>query len=387
MKDAAAVLERIEKGIKGVDKRVSNFETRLTAVEDVLKSRAGTGADLPGVEDENEKFSFARAIHAIAFQDWSRAGFEKSVFEETRKRALAAGQDTKGGFLVPNQLMGEMIELLRANVVVQAMGATNLNNLQGSPVEISKQTGGIVGSWVGENEEISEEEQTFGMVKLTPKQASAMVKVSNRSLNLSNPALEQIVRNDIAEQLARLIDLAALRGIGSENQPLGIVNTPGINSVVIDATNGGEISYDFLVDMETEVDEDNALRGRLGYVFHPRIKAKIQKLKDADNRPLFQWDPSIAQPSRTLIGYPWMTTTQLPKNLSKGSNNDLSEIIFADWSQLLWGTWGGLMLDASREAGDSFAKNQTWVRGIMEVDVALRHEESFCLINDAKTGA
>jgi len=42
-----------------------------------------------------------------------------------------------------------------------------------------------------------------------------------------------------------------------------------------------------------------------------------------------------------------------------------------------------LEIMASRETSDAFAKNQTWVRIIQDVDVAVRHPESFCLINDA----
>jgi len=40
---------------------------------------------------------------------------------------------------------------------------------------------------------------------------------------------------------------------------------------------------------------------------------------------------------------------------------------------------------ASQETSDAFEKVQTWIRKIQEMDIAVRHVESFCLINDAKS--
>ena len=40
------------------------------------------------------------------------------------------------------------------------------------------------------------------------------------------------------QQMALGIDLAAIAGTGINNQPLGILNTPGVGSVVIGASGG-----------------------------------------------------------------------------------------------------------------------------------------------------
>ena len=80
------------------------------------------------------------------------------------------------------------------------------------------------------------------------------------------------------------------------------------------------------------------------------------------------------------------STTQIPTNLSKGGGGaTLSEAYFGNWQELLIGQWGGLEFMASGETSDAFAKNQTWIRVIQEVDVAMRHAESFVLCNDAIT--
>ena len=59
------------------------------------------------------------------------------------------------------------------------MGATLLDNLVGSPVEIPKQTGGATAYWVGENEPLTGSDQTLGQLQLTPKLVGALVELSN----------------------------------------------------------------------------------------------------------------------------------------------------------------------------------------------------------------
>src|SRR3990170_2350591 len=79
------------------------------------------------------------------------AGFEKEVFDETRKKALGAGTPADGGYIVPTEYVAELIEMLVAEAIVVKLGATVINDLKGNPVEFPKQVGGATAFWVGEN--------------------------------------------------------------------------------------------------------------------------------------------------------------------------------------------------------------------------------------------
>ena len=76
-------------------------------------------------------------------------------------------------------------------------------------------------------------------------------------------------------------------------------------------------------------------------------------------------------------------TTQIPINLTKGAGTALTEVYFGNWEELIIGQWGGMEIALSTETSDAFEKDQTWVRVLQEVDIAVRHPESFCLVNDA----
>ncbi|MBN1253985.1 MAG: phage major capsid protein [Deltaproteobacteria bacterium] len=364
--------------------KIAELQGRCTFLEEQLKSR---GVSLPGVNEEKTKFSFVNAIRAIRFGDWTGADFEKEVFAQVAKQ-LGTDTGPAGGYIVPVQYVAELIELLKAEAIVVALGATVLDGLVGSPVEFPKQTGGATAYWVGENEAITASAQTLGQLKMSPKSIAALVKMSNRLLKLSNPSVEAMVRRDIAQAVALGIDLASLRGSGTEHEPLGIANTSKIKTVAL-GTDGDWFTLDSIVDMEGQLEDANALRGKLGIAWHGKVKRHLKKTKIAqysgDTGGQWVMLPMSDKMLSDIIGYMFKTTTQIPTNLTKNSGTNLSEVYFGNWQELLIGQWGGLEILASQETSDAFEKNQTWVRIIQEVDIGLRHPESFCLCSDAKT--
>ncbi len=271
------MLGTISSSVMSLSDAQKNLDTRLKDLEERTAPRRVIPR-MPGLEDEAKSFSLTRAINAIVTGDWSSAGFEREVFDQTKKRAASTNDDSNLGYFVPNEVLPGFIELLTAESVVNQMGATVLSNLSGVPVEIPKQTGGATAYWVEENASITDSDLSAGQLALTPKAVAAMVKMSNRLLRLSNPSVEAMVRSDIARVIALAIDLAALRGTGVAGQPIGIANTANINTVEIGA-NGGAPNFDHLYDMQYELQKDNAYRGNLGYIFHPATRRRLVKTK------------------------------------------------------------------------------------------------------------
>ena len=63
---------------------------------------------------------------------------------------------------------------------------------------------------------------------------------------------------------AAKVDNAALDGTGSSGEPTGILNTSGIGDVSTGGTSGNaNLTYGNVVDIVTEVSQDNALIGNL----------------------------------------------------------------------------------------------------------------------------
>uniref|UniRef100_A0A7C5ALH4 Phage major capsid protein n=1 Tax=Desulfobacca acetoxidans TaxID=60893 RepID=A0A7C5ALH4_9BACT len=380
----------IEKLMREIADELPDLKRRVAELETKTRARKWLGGDDGG---DTMKFSLFKAIRGVVLNDWAEASHERDVIYSHR-RDLTTTPDSSGGYLVPSREIPELIEMLQAQTTVVQAGATVLQDLKGSPVTIPKQTAGATAYWVAENSAITPSDLTFAQVSLTPRKVAAMVKLSNELLAMSLPQAEAVVRQDLVQQLSLAVDLAALRGSGTNGQPTGVANTSGINTIAL-GTNGSYLSsLDLFFDMVAELEEGNALRGKLAFICHPKVKAALRKLKTPqysdDTGGEYTLPPLVTailatdQALEQAVGYPILASTQLPTNLTKGTSTNCTEIYFGNWADLLIGQWGGLSILASPHAGDAFAKDMTWVRVTMVVDVAVRHPESFCLCSDLR---
>lgn len=342
---------------------------------------------IPGLEFEKDKFSLLRAINAIATKNWSKAGFEKEVFENTSdlKKTMSTESDTAGGYVVPTQVLGDFIELFRAALVTKQLGATYIDGLSGSPVEVPGQAGGATVYWLGEDNPngITASDLTLKQSQMTPHGAGALVKLSNRLLRMSNPSIEALVRQDVASAMAEAVDLAALRGIGANAQPLGIMNVTGVLTEDLVGIDKKVQIWSAMYDIENKLSEANSLKGKLGWCFHPRVRKYLAQARvgsgsaSEDGMGQFVADPITQAQLASYIGYPYVATTNMTINTA--ASPDESEMIFGNWAELIIGVWQGMTIMASQEASTAFEKNQTWIRFVQEVDCMVRHPESFCI--------
>src|SRR5579885_1341664 len=310
---------------EALEKKQEAIEVRLSDIEKWAPRKTGLGGvTLPGLADEKKPFSFAKAFAGAAYQSkgqdiWDSidAGFEREVLQQATKKSIDTGTGgSGGGLVVPQEYTNQIIPLLRAKTAVIKAGATVLEGLSGSPVAIPKQTGAGQAYWLGQNASIPTGDATFGQVQMTPHVMAARVQYSNLLNILSNPSIEELIRNDFARIAALELDRVALRGSGSSNQPLGIVNIAGIQTLPI-GTNGGTYTFDVASQALALLDSANALGEKVGFVTHPKVSWKMRR----ERIPQFSGDaggayvtlPIISDAKlNEMLGYPMFTTTQLP---------------------------------------------------------------------------
>lgn len=367
------------------DKALAEQKRAIAAIRNGFESRGAVY--LPDLEEQENKagrkFSLARACQAIDRNNWNKAGLEKETFQETEKKAQALDPDSAGGYLVPAQVEEEVIGLLDNMAVFRAMGAFVMSGLRSSPLRIPRINSGATGYWVGESTAITDSSMAFEQISLMPRKSAALVILSNELVSDGGPGVEALVRQDIATRLALLQDLAFFRGSGSSNQPLGMANTSGINTVTLNATP----SLNWLIDMIAELMTDNNFGGRLGWAMHSRTWKDLWKLQDTDGRNLIQ--PDLQAVSNTggspwtgrLWGIPYWITNQLPITL--GGTSDESEMYLMRTDDIIIGEWGGLNLLRSEHY--RFAEDDIAIRATQRVDIITRHPESVVLTNDVRT--
>jgi len=357
---------------------------RQKTIEDALRERL-----IKGGRDQEQlpekKWSWARVCAAAARRDWALAPFEKGeidAFMETKAAQLLAGVFGQGGALVPPQHMTELIELLRAELIIQRLGVRMMDGLIGSPVVIPKQTGGATAAWLGENAQLPQGSITTGQLQLQPHKLGVFLPISNDLILLSNPGVEGIVREDLARAMAEKFEDSFFNGTGTLAEPLGLKNwSPAITSIAGTWTSADTASaanmltdLNILKDFLKQLRLDKAFRGSLAWAMNPVSWAAIGKLVDANNRPFLQVDPSDDTRQR-LLGYPVYVSTLV-------SPTGTDAIYFGNWQDTIVGTWAAMTLDATSQGDTAFRSDETWIRAILRADVAVRLEKSIATKTD-----
>jgi HK97 family phage major capsid protein/HK97 family phage prohead protease len=351
-------------------------------------------------------YSLVRAASAFASKDWRGAGLELEASDAVATklgrrargffvpfevlsapigRAVEKAGSATGAALVGTELVSaSFVELLRNRARVRALGATMLPGLI-QDVDIPRQTGAATAAWLAEGGTSTPSDSAFDAVALSPKTVAASTNVTRRMLLQGAPAIEMLVRADLATVLALAVDLAAMFGTASGNQPRGIVNVSGVGSVAI-GTNGGAPTWPHMIALESEVAIDNADGGSLGYITNSKVRGKLKATEKATNTAEFVWEqpPGTEAGFGVLNGYRAAVSNQVPSNLVKGTSGAVcSAIIFGDWSALLIGEWGTLDVMADPYALGS--SGGVVLRGFYDVDIAVRHPEAFAVLTDATT--
>ncbi len=365
------------------DKRDADLMEKLgKALDEKLEARFADEArrraqfEVPGLgKKETQKFSFAKLIWGKRSGDFSQCQYELEVCRAvSQNKDLSAGTDSAGGFLVPNEvLVNELIPLLKEQAIAFKLGARQWNDLRNSPVQIPKKTGASTLYWVGEAPAagVTKSDVTFSQMEMNPHTAAIRVAISNRLLMQSAGAAEDIVRQDIAEEMALGVDAVFFNGIGVSNQPKGILQAAGINTVTSFGAASGVTAWDKLIDMLYELRKDKVL-GPYAWAMHPAVLREFQQMKDQN-----ETDTDGAQPktrrmfdslpiSTKLMGYPFETTMALPAN----------DILLGQFNWSGVGFWSTMTMKVSDIPG--WANLVTEVMATIDVDVGIRREEAFC---------
>ena len=361
-------------------------------------------ADIGLSDKETKQYSFLRAINALA-NPTDRKAQESAKFEaecshavadktgkasrglyvpnEVLKRDLTVGTATAGGNTVATNLLAQdFITLLRNAMILDKLGIRMLSGLSGN-IAIPRATGGATAYWVAESASPTESQQAFDQVTMSPKTVGAFSDISRKLLLQSSVDVEGFVRQDLATVLGLALQAAAINGSGASNQPLGILNTTGIGDVA-GGTNGLAPALSHIVELETDIAVANADTASMAYLTNAKVRGKLkQTFSNATYGEIPLWQTG-ANGDGTLNGYRSVVTNAVPSNLTKGTSSGVcSAIIFGNFSDLIMGLWGSLDLMVDPYTNSTSGTVRVVV--LQDVDVAVRHAESFSAMLDALT--
>ena len=318
----------------------------------------------------------------------SRSAQMRNYLNAIYQRDQLVGDPLLGGNLVETDLLEErFIDIFRNKSIMRQMGMQSLTGLTGY-VDIPKQTAGAVDGnyvyWIPEDTDVGLISSQFGLVKFRPKNVGSYMYVTRSMLLHSSIGMDNFVRRELAIALALGIDQAAIDGTGTNDMPLGILNTPGVNQIIFGA-NGGAADWAKLVQFETKVAVANADERTMGWLVNPKVRGDLKstpKFPGTDGTTLWQ-NANVANNMGYINGYRVGVSNQVPGNLTKGSGTNLSAAVFGDFSRLICAEWGNYELAA--DPFDRFLAGGVRVRIIHTVDTQVTQEKAFSVATDLDT--
>lgn len=300
------------------------------------------------------------------------------------KRDLTATSGTggdQGGMTIATQI-GRLYEALFNKIVLQKMGATFLPNLTGN-LDLPRLVKGTDPVFKTETGAADETSPTFAKASLTPHRLPTYIEVTNQLLHQSEYNLNLVLQRYLLDALSSIFDKMGINGSGASNQPIGILNTVGIGAVyaggaplsTTNANGAAPVWADF-PNLFKEIALDNADMGSLGYLVNPNVVAKLQTTEKASSTAVF----IMPEGASTINGFKTGVTNNVPSNLVKGSNSNLSATIFGNFQDLWMGTWGGIELMVNPYSRDT--EGITRINAALFGDTAVVRPESFSAVKD-----
>ena len=286
-------------------------------------------------------------------------------------RDLTVGTFNQGGAFVPTVLETPIIEVLRNKMVLTRRGIMTLAGLT-SNITVPRQTAAATAYSLPEQGLVTVSNQAIDQIAMVPHRISYQGRYSRQLLIQSAVDVEGFLRDDAMKVLALKADFLGMFGGTNADEPTGIVNQPGISSI----TFGGAPTFAAMVNMETALAALNADIGKLAYVTSATsrgiLKQTAKTLTGATTVvQIAIWDGQDNEGEGMINGYVAAASNQILNNI----------MIFADWSSVIMGLFGGfdVIVDPYTQAGA--ATNVITINTF--IDYALRHAQSVCASTDS----
>ena len=319
-------------------------------------------ADTVKSNPEDRDLSLGKFFRGMVSGDWSGASSEQ--------RAMAEGTVAGGGIMVPTFLSASVIDAARNAACIMRAGAQTIP-MDSSTLKMARVASGPTAAWRAESAAIPTSDLAFEAVTFTAHTLGALCKLSIELFEDAANADAVIIRA-LGQALGLELDRAALRGLGSSDEPTGILHTANVQTTAVDAV----VSHGVFSQAIQKIALENGMANAA--IFSPRTAGDLDRLVDLEGRPL--------QPFPSFLSLNKFATNQIPSNLGVGTNE--SEIYVGDFTQCLVGMRTQLVVEASREAGNgtgsAFSNMEVWIRAYLRADIQLARPKHFCTLTGIK---
>ena len=319
--------DKFEKDIEALSSDIAKrdkFESHKAEFAEVRLQPAAVETAIARVDTDTDE-----QRHGKAFSSWLRHGLsgldpeQRSLMGSSFESRAQGTTTTAGGYLVPALFRQQIILALKAfGGVREASEVIETDSGASLPWPTFDDTANV-GAILAENTQVTEQDAAFGTASLDVYMyTSKLVRVSLQLINDSGFDIDGWLPAALGERLARIQNQHFTTGTGTA-QPEGIQTNATIGATGLTGTTTS-VTFDSLIDLIASVDP--AYRNeRSAFMLRDAALASVRKIKDSQNRPL--WEPSMqgGTPDRVL-GYPVLINQDMPAMAANAKS-----ILFGDF--------------------------------------------------------
>lgn len=297
----AATYDKMEADVVNLGKEIQRLERQAQLDAQLNAPTSQPVLSTPhGQIEQTERTGTASAAYSKAF--WN--SIRNRNFADIRND-LQIGEDTEGGFLVPEEFEKKLIEALEEENVFRPL-ATKIQTSSGDrKIPIITQKGEAV--WMEEEEAYTLSDDTFGQLSLSAYKVGTAIKISEELLNDSVFDLPSYITKEFARRIGAKEEEAFLIGDGV-GKPTGVFAATG-GAMDGGTTSGANISFDDMLELFYSI--KSPYRKKAVWLLNEQTLKNLRKIKDSNGQ--YIWQPSIsAGIPDTILNRPYVTSVYAP---------------------------------------------------------------------------
>lgn len=269
------------------------------------------------------------------------------------------------------------ITALRPQKFLESLGVSMIEGLT-ADIRLPKQASVGGAEWIADNSAITEKDQTFNSVTLTPHYITTREAYSLALLRQATPSAEQILINSINMDLMDGINKAFLVGTGTGAEPQGLL------PLITDGIDGeNTFSYSLFLEAVEKIQTANVM-GQVKIICNPALISK--------GRNTLRFEVNGSLPISTMSDVADLqafTTTHVPtyNRTIESTATEQNQALLGVFENAYVGKWGSVDILVNPYSEAYYSKGSVSVRAIGAVDFTIRHIEAFTKINNLSVGS
>lgn len=276
------------------------------------------------------------------------------------KMALSGDQNSLGGYLVPEIMSGELIDLVRAQARLMQAGTRSIL-MDSDALLIPTLQSDVVPEVKAQNAPFADSNPTFAQVRLETMTAGCISTMSRELAEDAREILAEQLGVVMVRAMSVAVDKWGLAGSGSA-EPTGLLNRAGI------AGTAGVGALDWIDVADAVTALRNLNHEPTAVICHPQRYSDLFNTEVGDG---INASRGWLDAPPTLRDMMFLQSTNCPED----------KLVVGDFSKYCMGMRTGAMVEASTTAGDAFKNHSILVKISMRFDFNCLDQSGFHILS------